>query len=255
MIYTALVTDLDGTAAPISSDGSDVDARTKQAVRHAIGSGKKITCATGREWEFAKPLIKALGITSACIIEGGTRLIEPHTGNTIWEKDLAASAISEVLTIFKTIAPQGFVVHSQEIDRQHIKEVAVLPDSLRFLYLLGVDRKAAVDIKARVNNETDAVAHITPSWHSPDLLDIHVTHPEATKEHAIRVWQHLEGVTPESTIGLGDSGNDIPIFQACGLRVAVRNATEELKQLADYIAPTVFDHALEHVIQQKLLHI
>lgn len=254
-MYDALVTDLDGTAAPVSSDGSEVDWRTKQAITKAVRAGKKITCATGREWEFAQPLIKALGITSPCIIEGGTRLIDPITGHTIWEKDLARHAITEVLTIFKTLAPEGFVVHSKDISRQHIQEVDSLPDSIRFLYLLGVDAKAAAVIRSTVNAETPAVAHITPSWHSPDLLDIHVTHPEATKEHAIRLWQHLEGVTPESTIGLGDSGNDVPIFQACGLKVAVGNATTELKQLADYIAPAVSDHALEHVIYQKLLHI
>lgn len=253
-MYDALVTDLDGTAAPVASDGSEVDRQTKQAIAKATHAGKKLTCATGREWEFAQPLIKALGFTSPCIIEGGTRLIDPNTGDTIWEKDLAGHTIAEVLTIFKTLATEGFVVHSKDISRQHIQEVRVVPDSIRFLYLLAVDAKVAEAIKSTINEDTPAVAHVTPSWHNADLLDIHVTHAQATKEHAIRVWQKLEGVEPATTIGVGDSGNDVPIFRASGLKIAVGNATQELKQLADYIAPAVSDHALEHIIYQKLLH-
>ena len=52
---------------------------------------------------------------------------------------------------------------------------------------------------------------------------------------------------------MGDSGNDIPIFQSSGLKVAVGNATVGLKALADYIAPSVDQHALEHVIDRFLL--
>lgn len=53
---------------------------------------------------------------------------------------------------------------------------------------------------------------------------------------------------------MGDSGNDVPIFQSCGYKVAVGNATSTLKELADYIAPPVSKHALGHVIETVLLH-
>ncbi len=49
---------------------------------------------------------------------------------------------------------------------------------------------------------------------------------------------------------MGDSGNDIPLFNAAGFKVAAGNATPALKELADYIAPKVEDGALEHVLQQ-----
>lgn len=252
-MYQALITDLDGTAVQISSDGSDIDAATKEAVRSAINNGKKLACATGREWVLVKPVVRQLGFTAPCIVEGGTRIIDPQTEQTVWEKSLDAGVPAKILEIFKAEADHGVVMRSPDAHRQKLDDVDSVPDTLRYLYLLAVKEEVAVTISNRINASINAVAHFTPSWSGGSLVDIHVTHPEATKEHAIQVWQQLERVTKEETIGMGDSGNDVPIFQASGLKVAVGNAKAGLKELADYIAPDVTEYALKHVIDKFLL--
>ena len=40
-------------------------------------------------------------------------------------------------------------------------------------------------------------------------------------------------------IGLGDGYNDIPLLSVCGFKVAMENAPEELKEIADVIVPIV----------------
>jgi HAD superfamily hydrolase (TIGR01484 family) len=252
-MYEALITDLDGTAIAISSDGRDVDEVTRQTVRRAIAAGKKITCATGREWELTAPIVKALGFTAPCIIEGGTRIIDPRTEQTLWEKFLDAGVPAKVLEIFKAEAPGGLIMHSADINQRPLAGVHRLPDELRFAYLVAIPETAAIAISNRVNTSDYAVAHFTPSWHGDGLVDLHVTHPKGTKQHAIREWQRIENVTQETTIGMGDSGNDMPIFLACGLKVAVGNATGSLKALADYIAPDIDKHPLQHVIDKFML--
>jgi hydroxymethylpyrimidine pyrophosphatase-like HAD family hydrolase len=54
-------------------------------------------------------------------------------------------------------------------------------------------------------------------------------------------------------IGVGDGHNDLPLFEACGFRVAMGNADEELKKLADYIAPSVEDDGIVDVIEKFIL--
>ena len=39
----------------------------------------------------------------------------------------------------------------------------------------------------------------------------------------------------ENTIAVGDAENDIPMLEAAGLGVAMKNASEEIKKHADYI--------------------
>lgn len=252
-MYKALITDLDGTIVNLSSNGDNIDDATVEVAKEAIDVGKKLTCATGREWELAKPIIKKLGFVSPCIVEGGTRIVDPLTDETIWEKSLQENAATQILEIFHSETKSGQIVHSAHLGKQPLADVLSLAEGLRFVYLVAVEEEAAIRISNRINPEGFAVAHFTPSWAGNGLVDIHVTHPKATKEHAIEVWQRLEEVSKKETIGLGDSGNDIPIFQSSGLKIAVGNATRNLKELADYIAPEVNDHALKHVIKEFLL--
>lgn len=250
--YKALITDLDGTAIPISSDGSDIDGRTCEAVQRATRQGYKIACATGREWELAKPVVNRLGLTSPCIIEGGTRIIDPNTEKTLWKKYLDDAVSQNVFRLFKTLAPDCRLMTSKDITQRDIKMIDSVPTGLRFLFAVGVPQNTAEALINRINGHLNAVVHYTPSWKGEGLVDVHATHPEGTKESAIKVWQQLTTVSKAETIGLGDSGNDIPIFQSTGFKIAVENATDQLKQLADHIAPAANNGALRYVINTFL---
>lgn len=252
-MYKALITDLDGTAVMISSDGSDVDGKTRHAVKQAQQRGFKLACATGREWRFARPVIDSLGFVSPCIIEGGTRIVEPATGKTLWEKYLDPDTPAAILDIFKREAESGLLMISADDARPPLHTVNSVPEKLRYIYLLSVREQVAIKIINSINASGSIIAHMTPSWDGDGLVDIHVTHVEATKEHAIQVWQEMENIAKRETIGLGDSGNDLPIFQSAGLKVAVENARHELKELADYIAPSVQENGLAYVIDRFLM--
>lgn len=93
---------------------------------------------------------------------------------------------------------------------------------------------------------------MTRSWQGNELVDVHVTHRYATKEHAIEKWCELLNLTKDEVIGMGDSGNDLPIFEAVGMRAAVENATPEMLALADYVLPRPEEGALEHAIKELL---
>jgi HAD superfamily hydrolase (TIGR01484 family) len=252
-MYKALITDLDGTAIPVTSDGSEVTDSTRAAISEATHRGLKIACATGRHWEIAESVIRSLELVAPCIIESGTRIVRAASGETLWEKPLSHGVAAQVLDMFKSIAPTGFYMSSQNRYRHPLVSVASVPDNIRFMYLVAIPEASAIKLQNQINAHGSVVAHITPSWDGGGLIDLHVTHPEGTKEYAMKVWQEMQGITQAETVGMGDSGNDVPIFMASGLKVAVGNATSEIKELADYITPNAADNALEHVINKFLL--
>ncbi|HET8670526.1 MAG TPA: HAD hydrolase family protein [Candidatus Saccharimonadales bacterium] len=85
------------------------------------------------------------------------------------------------------------------------------------------------------------------------MFDVHVTHKHGTKAYAMQEWRALVGVSREECVGLGDSANDLPLFEAVGLKVTVGNATDDLKTNADYMAPPRGEGALRHVLNTFFL--
>ena len=64
------------------------------------------------------------------------------------------------------------------------------------------------------------------------------------------------GLKKEEILTIGDQNNDIALLQAGGIKVAMGNATEELKEIADYITDSVYEDgfvkAMEHFVYQKI---
>jgi len=75
------------------------------------------------------------------------------------------------------------------------------------------------------------------------------------KSRASRIFKvaKILGIDTHEIIGIGDGYNDFPLLMACGLKVAMGNAVEDLKAIADYIAPTVSQDGVADVINKFVL--
>ncbi len=84
----------------------------------------------------------------------------------------------------------------------------------------------------RYFGKADPVGIAWHRWH-PEMADIipFGTSKAVGVEAMIR---HL-GIERSETLSFGDGGNDIPMFRATGLGVAMGNASEEVKAVADYV--------------------
>jgi HAD superfamily hydrolase (TIGR01484 family) len=92
--------------------------------------------------------------------------------------------------------------------------------------------------------EIDGVtAHPIVSW-KKGLFSISITHELATKKHALQALLSHLNVKIEDVMVVGDGGNDLPLFELAGWRVAMGNASEELKAAADWVAPSVDEDGL-----------
>ena len=104
----------------------------------------------------------------------------------------------------------------------------------------------------QLNEIKDVVAHSVISW-TKDHLDIHITHQEATKKHALEVLLKMLGVTSEETIAFGDSENDLPLFEIAGYKVAMSNGADRLKAAADFIALHAEADGLAEAIEKLVI--
>lgn len=70
------------------------------------------------------------------------------------------------------------------------------------------------------------------------------------KGEAVKYLANHYGIPIEKTIAMGDNLNDLPMVKIAGLGVAVANATEKLKQAADFISVSNNDGAVAQIIEK-----
>ena len=62
------------------------------------------------------------------------------------------------------------------------------------------------------------------------------------------------GVNREEVISIGDEQNDFEMIKFAGLGVAMGNASEKIKEIADYITKTNEEDGVAHVIEKFVLN-
>lgn len=57
------------------------------------------------------------------------------------------------------------------------------------------------------------------------------------------------GVPEEETVAIGDSSNDIPMIERAHTGIAMGNATEDVKEAADYVSTDIRDNGIENALR------
>jgi hydroxymethylpyrimidine pyrophosphatase-like HAD family hydrolase len=88
---------------------------------------------------------------------------------------------------------------------------------------------------------------------SPGMMSVQVTDIGSNKYHAIEALRSLLHSNKMETLAIGDSHNDIPLFMNAGIRVAMGNAVDELKQRADHVVGTIEADGFAEAMQKFVL--
>lgn len=251
MSIDAIIFDLDGTAMP-SGRHSMPDAAMCQAIQAA--KERIVLCAaTGRAWPQAQPVLAALGVTQPCVIGGGTMIVDPLEQRIVWQNSLDPQAVTDVYTILKDYPYLVSYVSDLSVSsEQPMHAYRSFPQKLETIYMLDVPTSGP-DLPA-ILQRLEAVRNITvsraASWLIEDGVDLHITHSEATKEHAIMELCDMLRLDRSRVAGVGDSYNDLHLFNAVGYKVAMGNAVAELKEAADFVIDDVNEQGLAKFITE-----
>ena len=78
-------------------------------------------------------------------------------------------------------------------------------------------------------------------------------HNSATKYNAIKILVDNYGYTLNEIVAFGDDYNDVEMLRECGIGVAMTNAIEEAKAVADYICESNNDDGVAKWIEERIL--
>lgn len=251
MKVKVIFTDLDGTAVDSPSTHS-VTSRLAEAVRSAYVAGIKVCAVTGRAAAGARDILIEMSMRDPVIISGGTRIVDPVSGEEIWGLDIPEDSLKKVLqeiegTEYPLVwndfsAADYFEGGWPQASFTSVKDIY-------FFEICFVPEKEGLELAQKLSKINGIEVVLSKAWRE-GCLDLHVMNKDATKEHSVYELQKMLSVKKEETLGVGDGLNDLHLFNAVGYKVAMGNAVQELKDAADVVIGDVKDDGLAEFIEK-----
>lgn len=258
--YKVLVVDFDGTL--VTSD-FNLSSKVEDSIKK-ISQDFKFCIATGRPFHgIVKKVCKKLNLTNPQIASGGAEIIDPKTDKVLWAeyfpKETAKSLVSYFLkNKFEFgVESEGFALTPRNTERSEYGPNMIYKRFEDLNY--GKISKIVLFHVASIGDPQEVEKNLQKKYQelhfirggkngSPMVLDI--TSVKANKHLAVLELSKLLKVDIDLMIGIGDGYNDYPLLSVCGYKVAMENAPDELKAIADLIVPSVENDGLLSVINR-----
>lgn len=254
-----IATDIDGT---ILIPEGDFTNGVKKCFKMLAEKDIKVVLVTGRMNAAATLIAKDLGLKTPVVsYQGG--LIK-HNGKTLYERCLTEEQATNVLNWAKSEKIHVNLYNDDVLYSENTcPEIERYCNNLHTKYFV----KNFCDIKKDKVNKLLAIDYNNPQKIDtlekelpsifPDLYIVKSTpyflefsNKEASKYCAVKFLQNYWNISDEETLTIGDQNNDIALLKAGGVKVAMGNATEELKNIADYITDTVYNDGFVKAIEK-----
>lgn len=264
-----LFLDLDQT---LLRDDKSVSEKNCEAIHNALKHGHYIVLATGRPVDSGRKVVKKLGLSQlGCymIAYNGGLIYDCAADKILIEHTMS---IEDVEYLFQKAWEDNLYIQTYTqnyiITRKRTRETQYYIDQT------GMECKVG-DVASVITDEPHKVLLIDLEDHGK-LLQFKEKHAEWAKKHSecffsspqyleycpkginkgsgVEYIRKLLNVKKENTIGVGDEENDIPLLQQTAIGIAVKNASDVLKQVADFV--TEHDNnedAVAEVIEKYIL--
>ena len=271
--------DMDGTLFNHQSQISDTD---QQAIREATAKGIEVVISTGRPYiGLPVTLLSELGIRYA-ITSNGAAIYRLPDKECIYECCMTPELICPIIDELqkKDIHMDAFIAGNGYSRHACKEKIALLdmPESIR--QYIRDTRTFTDDLADYIRQHQLHVQKMTLNFyplpdgnfaHREEVKAILASHPEITflsggyhnleftkKDTSkgaglVFLCDHLN-LSLEQTMAVGDTQNDIDILKTAAIGVAMGNAREDVKAIADYITSSNEESGVAHAIRHFVVN-
>lgn len=264
MKYKLVASDFDNTL--IRSDGTVSDYTLGVINDFQMHGGKFMIC-TGRMFASIRKEAKALGFHGDVIAYNGGMIGDIDTGKIKYHSTMSTDIALEVVEYLESF---GKIVHLYVDDVLYVKEQNPYTDyyckcckvkatavgrlseyikktSATPTKILLMDEPVEITkFSAILTKRGDGRYLVAAS--APNLLDIEDVN--TSKGNGILKMCEYYGVDISECVCFGDSPNDISMLKVAGVGVAVENATEDVKNICDYVTDSCDEDGVAKVIDK-----
>ncbi|MEK3935386.1 Cof-type HAD-IIB family hydrolase [Sporosarcina sp. FSL W7-1349] len=261
-----IVLDLDGT---LLTDEKTIPEKTANTLKKAEENGHQVMIATGRPYRASEVYYKQLGLHTPIVNFNGAYVHRP--GDLSWKpvhETISLPVVNDVIDAMQDFSFQNIVaevlddVYMQRHDEKLLnifgfgdpritagdirKYLRVEPTSL----LIQADSKDVDPIRRHLAEvHAEVIDH--RRWGAPfDVIEIvrHGLNKAVGISHVAK-WMDIPR---DRIIAFGDEDNDLEMIDYAGVGVAMGNAIDRLKTIADEVTLTNNEDGIAHILQERL---
>jgi Cof subfamily protein (haloacid dehalogenase superfamily) len=274
--YRLLALDIDGT---LLNQGFGIEPTTIDKLAAISARGVDVVLCSGRRFSAALEYAQQLGLPGPIVVNNGTVVKDAASGKTIFADYFPRDQLERVLRLLKELDLPAVVLTDEYPDYDFYVDTVEDTNEYHSEFVrLNRDMANVVEDLASVQSERISQVDVFHAY--PTLLaaeeriqrrmngavgsvvvrhvkykgsSLEIAAPEATKWKAL-VWvARQRGIQPEEIVAIGDDFNDIEMVRDAGYGVAVANALDEVKEVADYVTTQPRYLGVEEAIEMLFL--
>ncbi|WP_257234033.1 Cof-type HAD-IIB family hydrolase [Heyndrickxia oleronia] len=231
--------DMDGT---LLTNQQEVSKENKEAISRAKEMGIHIVLTTGRNFTTAHPYAEELKLDSYMVTVNGGEIWDPSC-ELIERNFLQIDDVQRMWELAKQYKTYFWAITPEHIYRKGFPDELDISEHkwLKF----GFDVEDDVIRHTLLEELTNRKLQVTNS--SPTNLEVNpygVSKARGLEKVCSRI-----GITMENVMAMGDSLNDSSMITKAGVGVAMGNAQEKVKEMANWVTATNEDHGVAKAIQ------
>ena len=254
---TLYISDLDGT---LLNKNAELSLHTKNILNQMISDGVCFSVATARTAATALKILDGVDWNFPLVLLNGVLAYDTENNRYTQILTVNAKTVGIILTVFDKMNVTGLMyrlsnneqmTYYESLENKALRDFVELrrakynkgfihTENFSDLSFEDVIYFTVIDTYEKIMSVHDALSDILginpevyKDIYSPDLWFLEVFSSKASKYNAVIKLRETYGF--DRVVGFGDNLNDLPLFEACDVKVAVQNANPKVKADADYI--------------------
>ena len=261
--YKLVAIDMDGT---LLTNGKQITIEAKSDLINAYNKGIIICICTGRGFPAIKKFVDELDINIPLILYNGSRVRMSKDSSLLLNRTIESNVAMEVYKIINDNdgtccfwkndqcyfnKENEYTEYYRKLTTINLNIINTIDNDLfsdinKFIWFGSVEMLEKVQTKLLV--EVLGINYFKSHTNLLEIVPLGVS-----KGNILKCLSESLGIHQEEVIAIGDDDNDISMIKFAGLGVAMGNAKDSVKKVADYITLTNEENGVGKVINKFIL--